>query len=38
MNLVINAAEAIGDRTGLITVRTRVLGAAGQPLGREWES
>ena len=38
MNLVINAAKAIGDRAGLITVRTRVVGVAGQPLGREWEN
>jgi len=38
MNLVINAAEAIGDRAGLITVRTRPVGANGQSLGRDWES
>ena len=38
MNLVINAAEAIGDRAGLITVRTRLLGTDGRSLGPEWES
>ena len=36
MNLVINAAEAIGGSGGLITVRTLPMGLGGQALDPEW--
>ncbi len=36
MNLVINAAEAIGDDRGLITVRTRLVRLTAEEICQEW--